>query len=329
MTPIFMKKKQRQPAILADTLAVPMPTAVRGGSGLISHASIREWLVDAAYIMAGCVVFVVGMNALLIHHQMLAGGLTGVALLLHYAVGLCDVGWWYFLLNIPLVWLGWRHIGKRFMILTAFGMTFFSLASVWINPAPFAVHDPILVAISAGAICGLGAGLILRSQGSAGGLDILSVYLKNKWGFSIGSLGFAMNGAILAAGAWFTELQAALYSAIFIFVCARVVDVVMAGVNPQKIVLVISDRSEEVARRLMQQMSCGVTFIQGEGGFSRRDKKIILSVVRSMDVPRFKACAVGEDPEALLVVNAIGEFTGQQTFAGISRSVNTPKGIAQ
>ena len=287
---------------------------------------LRAWMMDMAYIMAGCIVFVVGMNGLLIPHQLIAGGLTGAALLLHYAVPVGDVGGWYFLLNIPLLWLGWRYIGRRFMVLTAFGMVFFSLAASWIPLTPLAVQDPITAAIGAGVLCGLGAGLILRSRGSAGGLDILSIYLREKFGFSLGSLGFAMNGAILLAGAWFHDLQTALYSGIFIFVCARVVDAVLVGINPQKIVLVISDRWEEVAQTVMGQMKCGVTLLQGEGGFAHREKKVICSVVRLTDVPRFKALALAVDAGALLVVNDVCEVAGQRTFAGISTQAGRPEG---
>jgi uncharacterized membrane-anchored protein YitT (DUF2179 family) len=171
----------------------------------------------------------------------------------------------------------------------------------------------------------LGTGLILRSRGSAGGLDIIGIFLRKKFGFSLGSIGFALNGIILAVSAWFHDLQTALYSAIFLFVCSRVVDAVLAGVNPQKIVMVISDRSEEIAHNVMQKMQCGVTFLRGEGGFSHREKKIICSVVRLMDVPRFKAFALEVDPGALLVVNDVCEVTGQHTFAGISRPVSIQK----
>lgn len=308
-------------------VALTPPATVRGWSRLRGHRRIQEWLTDAAFIVAGCLVFVIGMNALLIPHQLIAGGLTGAALLLHYAIPFFDVGGWYFLLNIPLLWLGLRHSGRRFMILTAFGMTAFSVAASWVSVAPFAVHDPITAAIAAGVICGLGAGLILRSRGSAGGLDILSIYLRDQFGFSLGSLGFAMNGAILLAGAWFHDLQTALYSAIFIFVCARVVNAVLVGVNPQKIILVISDRSEDIAQALMHQMKCGVTFLQGEGGFVRKEKKIICSVVKLMDVPRFKACALGVDAKALLVINDTCEVAGQRTFAGISSKALCHEGI--
>ena len=300
-----------------DAVALTPPAAVRGWGRLRGYSRIQEWLMDATYIVAGCLVFVIGMNALLIPHQLIAGGLTGAALLLHYAVPLWDVGWWYFFLNIPLLWLGWRHLGRRFMLLTAFGMTVFSLAASWISIAPFAVNDSMTAAIAAGVLCGLGAGLILRSRGSAGGLDIFSIYLRKLFGFSLGLLGFAMNSAILLAGAWFHDLQTALYSGIFIFVCARVVDAVLAGLNPQKIVLVVSDCSEDIAQALMHGMKSGVTYLKGEGGFTHREKKIICSVVRLMDVPRFKACVLAVDAKALLVVNDTCEVAGQRTFAGL------------
>jgi len=313
--------------VTEGAVALTPPGAMRGWNDLLRRHHIQACLTDMAFIVAGCLVFVVGMNALLIPHQLIAGGLIGAALLLHYAISFFDVGWWYFFLNIPLLWLGWRSRGRRFMYLTAFGMLSFSLAANRISIAPFAVHDPITAAIAAGVICGLGAGLVLRSRGSAGGLDVLSIYLRERFGFSVGSLGFVMNGAILLAGAWFHDLQTALYSAIFIFVCARVVDAVLVGVNPQKMVLVISDRSEDIARALMDQMKCGVTYLQGEGGFAHKEKKIICSVVKSMDVPRFKACALRVDPKVLLVVNNICEVAGPSTFAGISAKALYHEGI--
>jgi uncharacterized membrane-anchored protein YitT (DUF2179 family) len=310
-------------------MVMPLPEAGGVRPAFPLRRGLQAWAVDVGYIAAGCLVFIAGMNGLLIPHQLIAGGLTGIALLLHYTVPFFDIGWWYFFLNLPLLWLGWRHIGRRFMVLTAFGMTFFSLAANGLRLAPFNVHDPITVAIGAGVLCGLGAGLVLRSSGSAGGLDILSIYLREKFGFSLGFLGFAMNGTVLLAGAWLYDLQTALYSGIFIFICARVVDAVLVGINPQKIILVISDRSEEVAQTLLQRMKCGVTFLQGEGGYARRQKKVICSVVRLMDVPRFKTCALAVDPAALLVVNDISEVAGQRTFAGISTAAGGHEKISR
>lgn len=89
--------------------------------------------------------------------------------LLNYLQNKLDIGWWYLILDIPLAWLGWHRIGKRFMILTVFGVVFFSVAAVWIKPPAIAINEPILAVLAAGGLCGLGDGVILRSKGSAGG----------------------------------------------------------------------------------------------------------------------------------------------------------------
>jgi uncharacterized membrane-anchored protein YitT (DUF2179 family) len=297
-------------------------TSVAASSG--SGVRAWRWLwTDLVLIAAGSIIFVIGLNTILVQHRLIAGGLAGAAILMNHLQPRLEIGWWYLLLNLPLIWLGWRRVGRRFMLLTIFGMVFFSLAAVWIKPPALAVEDPLLALLAAGVVCGLGAGLVLRSHGSAGGLDILSVYLKNRFGFSVGTVGFALNALLLAVGVWLYSLEAALYSALFLFVCSRVVDAVMAGVNPPRVMLVISDRADAVGQALLQQNSCRITYLKGEGGYSRGEKKIIYSVAPLMEIPRLKACVLNEDPEAFVVVNAACEVTQRKTFAGISPSGKT------
>ncbi len=290
---------------------------------LLPSGVLQAWravAIDACLIMTGSVLFIIGLKSILVLHQLIAGGLTGAAILLNHLQPRLDIGWWYLFLNLPLAWLGWHRIGKRFMILTIFGMVFFSVAAVWINPPAFAISEPMLAVLVAGGLCGLGAGIILRSKGSAGGLDILSVYLKEKFGFSVGAVGFTLNAILLAAGAWFYNLEAALYSAIFLFVCGRVVDAVIAGINPQMVMLVISDHSEQIGQAMLRSSSCGISFLKGEGGFNRGEKKVIYSVARKVDIPKLRTRVLQIDPMALVVVNETCEVTGRKTFGGISRS---------
>jgi uncharacterized membrane-anchored protein YitT (DUF2179 family) len=283
----------------------------------------RAALTDACLIMIGSILFIIGLKSILVQHQLIAGGLTGAAILLHHIQPLLDIGWWYLILNLPLAWLGWHRIGKRFMILTIFGMVFFSVAAVWINPPAIAISEPILAVLAAGGLCGLGTGIILRSKGSAGGLDILSVYLKEKFGFSVGAVGFVLNAFLLVAGAWFYNLEAALYSALFLFVCGRIVDAVIVGINPQMVLLVISDHSEQIGQDLLRSSSCGITFLKGEGGVNRNEKKVIYSVARKIDIPKLRTRVLQIDPTALVIVNEVSEVTGRKTFGGISRSTDS------
>jgi uncharacterized membrane-anchored protein YitT (DUF2179 family) len=306
-----------------------MPSSLNSGPAVLTAANaaasagsaLRVWralAIDLALIAAGSIIFVLGLNTILVQHQLIAGGLTGAAILLNHLQPRLEIGWWYLLLNLPLVVLGWRRIGRRFMLLTLFGMVFFSLAAVGIKPPALAIEDPLLALLAAGVVCGLGAGLVLRSRGSAGGLDILSVYFKQRLGFSVGFVGFSLNAMLLAVGGWLYSLEAALYSALFLFVCSRVVDAVMAGINPYRVMLVISDRAEAVGATLLAQNSCRITFLKGEGGYSRGEKKIIYSVAPLMEIPRLKACVLKEDPAAFVVVNAACEVTQHKTFAGLS-----------
>ncbi len=298
-----------------------MATTAAASSGAAVRSWRRLW-TDLALIAAGSMIFVIGLNTILVQHRLIAGGLAGAAILLNHLQPRLEIGWWYLLLNLPLVWLGWRRVGRRFMLLTIFGMVFFSLSAVWIKPPALAIEDPLLALLAAGVVCGLGAGLVLRSHGSAGGLDILSVYFKNRFGFSVGAIGFALNALLLAVGGWLYSLEAALYSALFLFVCSRVVDAVMAGVNPPRVMLVISDRADAVGQVLLQQNNCRITFLKGQGGFSQREKKVIYSVAPLMEIPRLKACVLKEDPEAFVVVNAACEVTERKTFAGMSTCGN-------
>ena len=301
----------------------PRPAdAVPSAEGDQTVRVIRAAVMDLALIAGGVLIFVYGLNAILVQHQLIAGGLTGAAILLHHVVPRLEIGWWYLVLNLPLAWLGWHRVGRRFMLLTVFGTVFFSLAAVWVKPPAVAIEDPLLGLLAAGVICGLGAGLILRSGGSAGGLDILSVHLKQHFGFSIGAVGFVLNGLLLVIAGWFYSLEAALYSALFLFVCSRVVDAVLAGINPYRVMLVISDRAEAVGQALLGQDNCRITFLKGEGGYSRGEKKVIYSVAPLMAIPRLKACVLREDPAAFVVVNAACEVTQRKTFAGISPGGN-------
>lgn len=194
-------------------------------------AASRELCGDLIYIFAGCIVFVIGLNALTSAHPLVSGGVTGIALLLNVIVPKMDTGGWYFLLNLPLIGLGWRLLGRRFMTLTIIGIVFFSLAAMGIKPRSLIIHDRIIATVLYGGCCGLGAGMILRSRGSAGGFDILSIILSPKLGVSVATLGFVFNVVPLIIGLWIHDWNTVLYSCLFFFIYSRVADLVMTGIT--------------------------------------------------------------------------------------------------
>jgi len=216
----------------------------------------KSWktvLYNLCLISAGSLIFVVGMNSVLIPNKLLSAGVTGIALIFHYLFPKLNVGLAYFLLNIPLMLLGFFSISRRFLLYTLYGMGFFSLAAAFIRPPTAVIEDPILAALFAGIICGAGVGIILRSIGSTGGIDILAIHANQKFGFRPGSVSFVFNSMVLMVGAYFFGLEIALYTLIYVFTSSRVLDAVLSGFNQRMSTMVISERTDEMGQRNFQQ----------------------------------------------------------------------------
>lgn len=275
----------------------------------ISHTSVP---LNMLLIASGCFIYTLGMNSVLIPNQWLAGGITGLAMILHYWFEALDVGWLYFVLNIPLLLLGWFHISRRFMGYTIFGMLFFSLTASRIQIAPANIHEPVLAVIFGGVICGFGGGLILRSIGSAGGLDILGIYLNKRFGVRPGVVILFANSIPLALGSYLLGLEPILYSIAFLFVSTRVMDTVLTGWNQRRSALIVSDFSQEIAAHILSEEHRGVTILKGEGAYSGKEQEVLFTITSLTDLPKLKELIFSVDPNAFVVVNNTLEVLGSR-----------------
>ena len=268
-----------------------------------AYKELRSVMINIGLISAGCVIWVVGMNAVLVPEKLFSGGLTGIALLLHYQFPLIDIGLAYLALNIPLVILGWVTLGRRFIAYTVFGIFFFSLTAATLHPPALILEDHLLAALLAGVICGFGSGLILRSTGSAGGLDILAIFLRKKFGFDVGTILFVCNAAVIVAGAYLHDIRPALYAIIFIFINGKVINMVISRFNTRKSVLIVSEHSDMIAQDIHYNLNRGATFLEGTGAYSQNKIKVILTVVSIIDLPKLKALIRNHDRDAFVIIN--------------------------
>jgi uncharacterized membrane-anchored protein YitT (DUF2179 family) len=269
-------------------------------------------LYNLFLITAGTIVFVIGMNSILIPNKLLGAGVSGAAIIIHYLFPSADVGITYFLLNIPLMFLGWFSISKRFMLYTIFGMAFFSLAAVVIKTPPVPLKDPILVAVFAGIVCGTGAGIVLRSLGSAGGVDILAIYANQRFGLRPGLSSFLINAMVIMTGAYFFGLQIALYSLIYVFTSSKTLDAVLTGFNQRLSTIIISDKYKEIAEDIFKQVNRGATFLQAQGAYTGSPKEVIFTITTLTELPKLKNVIFNIDPEAFVVVNSTLEVIGKR-----------------
>lgn len=281
----------------------------------VPHLLNQDWKslgVNLGLIVTGSVIFVLGVHAVLIPQKLLSGGIVGVAVILHYLFPSVDVGLFYLVSNIPLMVLGWFSISRRFMGYTLFGMLFFSLAASWLKVPPVALSDPLLAAVLAGVWCGLGGGIVLRSLGSAGGLDILAVYLNARWGIRVGVTYMAANALILVVGGYFFGLEKALFSVVYVYAGSRVVDAVLVGFNRRKMVLIMTSKVQETADFILHHIHRGVTFLKGTGGYSGEDRDVILTVTTLTELPKLKEAIFRLDPQSFVIINDTLEVLGKR-----------------
>ncbi|MEJ2363381.1 MAG: YitT family protein [Deltaproteobacteria bacterium] len=274
--------------------------------------SWKNVLYNLLLISAGSLIFVLGMNSVLIPSKLLSAGVTGIALMLHYLFPRLNVGLAYFLLNIPLMLLGFFSISRRFLLYTLYGMGFFSLTAAFVKPPAAVIEDPILAALFAGIICGAGVGVILRSIGSTGGVDILAVYANQKFGFRPGSVSLLFNTTVLMMGAYFFGLEIALYTLIYVFTSSRVLDAVLSGFNQRMSTMVISEKTAEMAKEIFKKVNRGVTFLKGRGAYTGRERDVIFTVTTLTELPKLKEVIFAIDPEAFVVVNNTLEVLGKR-----------------
>lgn len=261
-------------------------------------------------ITIGAVVYAVGLNYFTIANRLAEGGVTGVALLFHYLFS-APVGLVLLALNIPLFVLGWHHLGWRFVIRSLYGVVVVSIAAELIGihaqPAP----DRLLGALYAGVVSGLGLGIIFRSGGTSGGVDIIARILWHKKGIEIGRTMFAGDLVVMVANAIILDYDTAMYSLVAMFIASRVIDAVQEGATLAKSFTVISDRPAEITSAVTESLERGATVLKGRGAYTGRDRDVLYIVVPRNEVTHLKNVVRAVDPEAFVVISDVREVVGE------------------
>lgn len=215
-----MNRNRQTPIAVAATAAPPLPLP------RIS-AQLPKVAYNLALLTGGSFLWVLALQLFMLPYQILSGGLLGIAMVCSYFFPIVDVAALNLLLNLPLFLLGWRYAGVAFTLYSLYGIFIFSyLAGIVLFPAGVQIH-PLLACLGAGLLGGGGTVLILSSAGTAGGLDILVVFLRSRFRWPAGRLVLGLNGTILLAGGGLLGLEAVVYSFIFLTICSYSIDALM------------------------------------------------------------------------------------------------------
>lgn len=264
----------------------------------------------AVGIILGSTLVALSLSVFIVPNRIVDGGVTGLAVLVHYLAGL-PVGWLILAINVPIFLVGIRFVGIPFALRSLLGVVVISLAVELTARLPAVTNDLLLASVFGGILSGIGMGLVLRSQGSLGGTDILAVVFSHLLGFTVGELLLGIDILIIGSAAYFFSVDRAMYALITMFVASKVVDIIQEGWNHTKTLVIISDQAEAIARRILDELERGVTFLNGEGAWSGKAKRVIWAVVTRAEIARVKQIVWDLDHEAFVTVADAHEVLGE------------------
>lgn len=268
------------------------------------------WL---AQIIIGTALFGFGFDMFLAPHSINAGGLSGLAMVFVHLTKIGTVGIVTLCANIPLYIIGWRHIGRKFFIGSLLGSFFLSFWMEVFSFLPVIETEAVLGALYGGIFCGTGGGLVFASGASTGGSDIINRLLKKKWAnIPIGKIvmGFDSTVVILTAIA-FRDVTTVLYCGITIFCCSKMVDAVVYSFDYSKVAMIISPKHDEIAHAISTDLDRGATFLYGQGVYSGKDTKVVLTAVKRQELADLKKVVMQIDPEAFIILQESHQVLGE------------------
>ncbi|EGJ49009.1 YitT family protein [Desulfocurvibacter africanus] len=252
-------------------------------------------------IIVGSAVQAFGLKAIAVQHGFVASGVFGAGMLINYATGWLTPGILYFLLNLPLFVVGWLFVSRRFLLYSAFAMAVIT-GLYEVMPSSSGIQDQLYAAVASGALVGMGAGLVLRSLGSNGGLDVIAVLLFQRYNIGIGKLYFAYNLILFAFALTALPVDLVIASLIMVFITSVGVEYVLSMFSQRKSVFIVSDKNREIARDIMDKLRQGATYIKGYGAYSGREKDILMTVVNNVQLKKLEEIVFTNDDHALFIV---------------------------
>ena len=260
------------------------------------------------FLTIGAFIAAAAIEGFLLPNNIIDGGVVGVSMITSYLTGK-NLGLLVVLINFPFICLAFTKMGKKFVLQTFYAIMMFSLF-LNVFHGHHATEDLLLATVFGGIILGTGVGIILKNEGSLDGTEILSLVLSKKWGFSVGEFIMGMNIFIYCGAGLVFGWGKAMYSMLTYFIAFKVIDIVIEGLNSSKSVRIISDKSYEIGQTLIEKLDIGITYIYGQGGYSKVDKTMIYCIISRLEMSKMKEIVREIDPNAFMSIVDVHETYG-------------------
>lgn len=278
--------------------------------------TLKKAVIKFILITVGTFIYSMGISIFLDPNNLAPGGTTGIAIIISNFTSL-RTGTLVLLINVPILIFGWWKFGAKFILSTIYA-TFVS--SFFINVMNEYIivrygvitHDLLLSGVTGGSLMAIGMAMVFRQEATTGGTDIIIRALRQKYKHVKSGTIFIITDAIIvsASAIIFKNIEIALYATITIVISNFVLDFALYGGDSAKLLYVISDNNEKIARRILEELDIGVTYLKAEGAYTRNDKKVVMCVCRKYNYTKIREIVREEDTNAFFIVSNSNEVFG-------------------
>lgn len=272
----------------------------------------KQILKEMLETILGALIMAAGVSLFLLPNQLSSGGIAGVATIFYYLLNI-PMGTVIIAINIPLFLFSMYKVGKMFFLKSTLGTVAMSVFIDLLDKIEPLTNDRFLACIYGGILLGLGTTLLLKAESSTGGSDLIS-YIAKKYKPTVrsGNIIVIIDIIIIALNViFFKEIEIGLYSAIAIYIMGKIIDIFFEGINFTKLMIIVSSKSEEIAKQIDKKVARGSTGLYGKGMYTNENKLILMCAAYRKDVARIKIIAKEIDPKSFIVITNSREVVGQ------------------
>ncbi|MEH7385799.1 YitT family protein [Bacillus sp. JJ1521] len=269
---------------------------------------MKKIATDLLVIFAGGLIFAIGVNFFIIPNLLSEGGIIGLTVITHYLFG-WSPGFINLVLNLTLLVIGFKFFDRKTRYYTLFSI-FSSSLLLYLTESygRILTEDTLLSAVFAGLLVGIGLGMIFRTGGTNGGTTVLARIANQYFGLTIGQAMLIIDIIVVIGSIFVIGIDKGMYTLISVYLGAKVIDFFVDGMDEQVAVLIMSNHADKIADTILYSMSRGITILNGHGGYTRDDKKVLYLVLSRQELVKLKKLINDIDDNAYVTVHQVQEM---------------------
>lgn len=273
-----------------------------------TKSNVKELVISFIFITVGATVAAFAIEEFLAPNNIMDGGIVGISMIIDKFIFI-PLSVITIILNLPFLIIGYKQLGKMFLVKTAYAMAVFSVMLQVFLTFTNATEEELLATVFGGVILGIGVGLVIRYGGCLDGTETVAILLSKKISLSVGQIVLVCNIVIYSAVGVLFGLDRAMYSLLTYFITSKVIDMIEIGMDQAKAVMIITNEGKRIADSIYRRLGRTVTMLEGEGLISGK-KVVLYCVVTRIELSELKRIIKGDDASAFMTISDVSEIVG-------------------